>query len=343
MDKKTTSDPRAETPADHSLESPKPTMAKTDQSVPTGQSPSSQKHHESEDSPRHREEKTDKGETGAKENQNIPEKVPDAPETPSLGPAQPESIVQQNSPSQQDSRSEEKAAKVVDAPNTTATELAQPAPTVQVIPAQKDTKTEETTTESRKVSSNSSKTLSATHSPRSPKTPPVKPVRRMSTTQKPLSREEFSRERNSARIAESERTNTAKKLSWQTAIDLCNLYASCVTPADDNGIMTQAEERWKLVSNHIRNYASAQQSLFSVIDIYTLEVKVYEKEGITKEAHWVLRHTDDDDFLISGCTIQLRDAAFNDGKGVRLATMALIKNLWTHKDYRMSGMAKRLL
>ncbi|KAI5464575.1 hypothetical protein BGZ63DRAFT_421586 [Mariannaea sp. PMI_226] len=65
--------------------------------------------------------------------------------------------------------------------------------------------------------------------------------------------------------------------------------------------------------------------------------------SVGNTAYWVLRRTNDKLDIVSSCTTYIRDAIMCEGRGVQYTKVVIITDIFTHPEWRLLGLAKRLL
>ncbi|QLI70086.1 uncharacterized protein G6M90_00g060210 [Metarhizium brunneum] len=66
-------------------------------------------------------------------------------------------------------------------------------------------------------------------------------------------------------------------------------------------------------------------------------------DNVATTQYWVLFKPSDPDTIMSSCSVYLREAIVNSGRGMEPVKAAVITDIFTHSEFRRNGMATRLL
>ncbi|KIE01353.1 Acyl CoA acyltransferase-like protein, partial [Metarhizium majus ARSEF 297] len=100
----------------------------------------------------------------------------------------------------------------------------------------------------------------------------------------------------------------------------------------------------KQITRHFENTSQMWAAPLSLPQYLHMQKQLAKSaEDVATTQYWVLFKPSDPDTVMSSCSVYLREAIVNSGRGMEPVKAAVITDIFTHSEFRRNGMATRLL
>lgn len=124
---------------------------------------------------------------------------------------------------------------------------------------------------------------------------------------------------------------------------ICTMATEASTDAAGEDLVC-ARATPKQITRHFENTSQMWAAPLSLPQYLHMQNQLAKSaDNVATTQYWVLFKPSDPDTIMSSCSVYLREAIVNSGRGMEPVKAAVITDIFTHSEFRRNGMATRLL